>query len=136
MRQKTKLPALIAILAICSGCQRVPSPETAATGEEVPAAAPRTAPSAAEVQARQDYVHCLTWAAHYADSATTTASSLALVVAPLCYPQFSRLEAVTMAGLSRQRRRIFAHGADQLQMEMAANAVRQERAEAALSTSH
>lgn len=88
---------------------------------------PVSATAQAQAEARRSYDACLDSASRYADDGKTTAPQLALIVAPLCYESFLRLEKVISAGLGGSARRAFEHGADDGQLNYAMAAIRKER---------
>jgi hypothetical protein len=87
----------------------------------------------AKAEARQAYVTCLKQAAHYASEKATLSGDAPALIAPMCYPQFSRFEAAAAAGLEGRALRAFDRKGDQRQLEFAADAIRQERGLAALT---
>jgi len=95
----------------------------------------RAPPSAAELEARQAYLRCLSHAAHYADRDLAPVDNVALIVAPMCYPQFADYEVAMTEGLNGHWRRSYQRASDQLQIELASEVIRQERSKAAVSAS-
>jgi hypothetical protein len=88
---------------------------------------------AVKAEARQAYVTCLKQAAHYAHENAALSGDAPALIAPMCYPQFSRFEAAAGAGLEDRALRAFNRKGDQRQLEFAADAIRQERGLAALT---
>jgi hypothetical protein len=88
---------------------------------------------AVKAEARQAYVTCLKQAAHYAHETTALSGDAPALIAPMCYPQFSRFEAAAAAGMEGRALRAFDRKGDQRQLEFAADAIRQERGLAALT---
>jgi hypothetical protein len=85
--------------------------------------------------ARQAYAACLNRAAHYADNHLQSSANVAGVIAPMCYAQFEEFEDAAEAGMSRHDTQLQIRHGDQQQAELAEQAVKQERSQAALSTS-
>lgn len=85
--------------------------------------------------ARQAYVSCLNRAAHYADDHLKSSANVAGVIAPMCYAQFEEFEAAAEVGMSRHDTWLDIRHGDQQQAELAEQAVKQERSQAALSIS-
>lgn len=85
--------------------------------------------------ARQLYTACLNRAAHYADDHLRSSTEVAGVIAPMCYAQFEDFEAAAEVGMSRHDIGLDIRHGDQQQAELAEQAIRQERSQAALSTS-
>jgi hypothetical protein len=79
------------------------------------------------------YRACLVRAARYIDAGSADVAGLASLIAPMCYPQFSAFEAAADAGFSDRDRWVFDHAGDQRQIDLASDAVRTERTQAALS---
>ena len=84
-------------------------------------------------QAHQAYVSCLNRAAHYADDHLKSSANVASVVAPMCYAQFEEFETAAEVGMSRHDRWLDIRHGDLQQAELAEQAVKQERSQAALS---
>jgi len=85
------------------------------------------APPQSRVQAEQSYQTCLASAVRYADDGKTTVPHLALIVAPMCYAQFTSFDKATTAQLGGSTRRKFEHEADQRQIETATAAIERAR---------
>lgn len=86
-----------------------------------------------KAEARQVYMACLKQAAHFAEQRAIAAGDIAEVIAPMCYPQFSRYEIAAAAGKEGRALRFFDRGGDERQLEFAAEAIRQDHGLAALS---
>lgn len=89
---------------------------------------------AEKAEARQAYVTCLKQAARYAHEKAAAVGDAAGLIAPMCYPQFSRYETAAAAGMDGRQLRAFDRKGDQRQLGFAGDAIRQERGLAALST--
>jgi hypothetical protein len=85
--------------------------------------------------AHQAYVSCLNRAAHYADDHLKSSANVAGVIAPMCYAQFEEYEVAAEVGMSRHDTWLDIRHGDQQQAELAEQAVKQERSQAALSIS-
>jgi hypothetical protein len=105
----------------------------AAVVAEVPPPQLTPEQEAVKAEARQAYVTCLKQAAHYAHENAALSGDAPALIAPMCYPQFSRFEAAAGAGLEDRALRAFNRKGDQRQLEFAADAIRQERGLAALT---
>jgi hypothetical protein len=120
------VPALT--LLILAGCvQRQPADE--------PAPVLSQGEIAAQKLAEQAYKACLLKAAHFADDRKTDPASVAIIITPMCYPQFARYAAAYEEGLSRRDRKEYIRAADRLQMELADAAIAEERADTVRSAS-
>jgi hypothetical protein len=95
---------------------------------------PAVPPSEEVVAAENAYRACLVRAARYLDQGSSDVQGLAALIAPLCYPQFSSFEAAAAANFSDRDRRVFDHAGDQRQIDLAGDAIRTERSQAALSS--
>ena len=123
-------------LTACSQPAAHVGPQQAA---DTAAALPEPPEQSAEEQritenARQAYVACLNRAARYADDHLKSSANVAGVIAPMCYAQFEEFEAAAETGMSRRDARLQVRHGDQQQLELADQAVKQERSQAALTT--
>jgi hypothetical protein len=80
-----------------------------------------------QAEAERSYQACLASAAHYADDGKTAAPHLALIIAPMCYAQFTSLDTAKAAGFGSSARRKFEEGADDRQLAFAMAAVESAR---------
>ncbi|MDB5393942.1 MAG: hypothetical protein JWM91_1448 [Rhodospirillales bacterium] len=138
MHMKKQIGPVLIILALLGGCAAPGSTQSGGQSAAVEAPAPpppklTPAQEAEKAEARQAYVTCLRQAAHYASQKATLAGDAPALIAPMCYPQFSRFESADAAGMEGRARRAFDQKGDQRQMDFAADAIRQERGLAALS---
>jgi len=122
------LPLLVA------GCAGTEAMHQAVKSDENPPQAynplpPTLTPAqeAERTEARRAYLACLTSAARYADKNGQAIDIAAALIAPMCYPQFSRFEAASTVGMESRAKRTFDHDGDKRQVELAAEAIRQER---------
>ena len=107
---------------------------------EVANALPQTPEQSVDEQratdsAHQVYVSCLKRAAQYADDHLQSSINVAGVITPMCYAQFEAYEAAAEVGMSRHDTWLSIRHGDQQQTELADQAVKQERSQAALSVS-
>ncbi len=123
-------------LALGSGCA-VPASRS---NEQAAAPEPRSiqvAPTPEQEKERADardaYVSCLKQAAHYATTSSPQSGDEAALIAPMCYPQFLRFEIASTAEMGSRDRRAYDREGDKRQIEFAGDALRQERALAALT---
>jgi hypothetical protein len=130
------LPIAFVLLG-SAGCATPASPPPGQTPvaavEEAPPPRQTPAQEAEKAAAQQAYMACLKQAAHYAHEKAALAGDAAGVIAPMCYPQFSRYETAAAAGMEGRTLRTFDRNGDQRQLEFAADAIRQERGLASLS---
>jgi len=118
------VPALaLFTLAGCVQRQPVDEPAPVLTEGEI----------AAQKLAEQAYKACLLKAAHFADDRKTDPASVAILITPMCYPQFARYAAAYEEGLNRRDRKVYISAADRLQMDLAAAAIAKERDERIVS---
>jgi hypothetical protein len=125
------------ILAACSTPTEHASLPTAQAAE-AENALPQPPQQSAEEQritdhAHQAYVSCLNRAAHYADDHLKSSANVAGVIAPMCYAQFEEYEIAAEVGMSRHDTWLDVRHGDQQQAELAEQAIKQERSQAALS---
>ncbi len=80
-----------------------------------------------KADAEQSYISCLSKAAQYIDDKVSSVANLAILAAPLCYPQFSAFEDASVAGMTRDARKAFDKQGDALQLRMAEDSLRRER---------
>jgi hypothetical protein len=110
------------------------SDEQAATPEPLAIQIPLTPEQEKErADARVAYVTCLRQAAHYATTSSPSSGDEAALIAPMCYAQFLRFEIASTAEMASRDRRTFDREGDKRQIEFAGDAIRQERALAALT---
>jgi hypothetical protein len=120
------IPALVLLtLAGCVQRQPVPEPAPVLTEGEI----------AAQKLAEQTYKACLSKAAYFADDRKTDSSSVAILITPMCYPQFAHYAAAYEEGLNLHARKEYIRAADRLQVELADAAIAEERAESVKSAS-
>jgi hypothetical protein len=118
----------VVALIVLAGCvQRQPADE--------PAPVLSQGEVAAQKLAEQTYKACLLKAAHFADDRKTDPASVAILITPMCYPQFARYAADYEEGLNRRDRKEYIRAADRLQMELADAAIAEERDETVRSAS-
>jgi len=125
------------VLAVAAGCT------TSDTGakrlaqaepETVPVQAPMTPEEEKDrAEARQAYLSCLKQAAQYLNSQGGVTGDEASLVAPLCYGQFSRYEEASTVAMSTRDKRAFDRAGDKRQLEIAAEAIRQQNGLASLA---
>ena len=125
-----KLIVAAALLGCLAGCAQNAPQGIATQADSTPIPIPQRQET---VDAQNAYNACLVRAARYADNDSTDPATLAALIAPMCYPQFSALEATAAAGLSDRDRNRFDHGGDQRQVDLASDAIRRERGQAAQS---
>jgi hypothetical protein len=117
-------------------------PATHATGSqpaaqaqvaELPVQPPDQSPQEQQATeaARHAYVACLGRAARYADDHLRPTANLAGVIAPMCYDKFEAYEAAANVGMSRHDTQLSIRHGDQQQAELAEQAVKLERSQAA-----
>ena len=127
-----------AVLAGAVGCTTpdTSSSRQASTAPEVvPAQAPLTPEEEKDrADARQAYLSCLRQAARYLASNGGANGDEASLVAPLCYAQFSRFEDASTVAMSTRDKRAFDRAGDKRQIDIAAEAIRQQNGLAALAT--
>ena len=136
MRYRFGFLTIATCLLAAAGCATSgTAPLTGPLAATVEAPPPRLPPeqAAEKVEARQLYVSCLRQAARYADENTALSGDTPALIAPMCYPQFSRYEAAAAAGMEGRALRYFDRKGDQLQLDFAAEAIQQQRGLAALS---
>jgi hypothetical protein len=126
----TKALILLFSALALSGCTaNIRTPIVEARPEQRPP--PILIPSSPEqLAAERDYDTCLRRAARFAEGRVSTSGDLALVIAPLCYPQFSVFEAAMAESVSGEDRRAYERGSDKRQLKFAGDAVRQSREQA------
>ena len=126
------------VLAVAAGCT---TPDTGtnrqaqAEAEPVPVPAQLTPEQEKDrADARQAYVACLRQAAQYLNAKGIPAGDEASLVAPLCYGQFTRFEDASTVAMSTRDKRAFDRAGDKRQVDLAADAIRQQNGLAALAT--
>ncbi len=122
------LTAAAAILALAAGC----------AGKSLTASGPAVAAPDRQAAERQNaaqaaYRACLGAAVRYADDHAVSVERLALLIAPMCYPQFSWMEQTATVGMTRGAKRRFIQEGDQRQVDFATDAIVAERQSLALS---
>jgi hypothetical protein len=123
-------------IALAAGCAAPAGPHGSQTADaEIAPAPPVLTPEQErdKAQARQDYMACLKQAAHFAGERAIATGDVAEVIAPMCYPQFSRYEIAAAVGMDGRVLRYFDRQGDKRQLEFAAEAIRQEHGLAALT---
>lgn len=118
-------PGLAPILLVVFGCaspDRLPAPVAVETATVTPEMA-RVA-KASELR----YRACLMDAAKLVDDGHMNPSRVALLAAPLCYPQFADYSAQLAEQLPSGQRQDFARRRDQRQVDMATDAIAALRA--------
>jgi len=130
--------AVGSILAVAAGCT---TPDAGANrqAQAAPGAVPALAPLTADEEkdradARQAYLSCLKQAAQYMASKGVVSGDEASLVAPLCYAQFSRFEDASTVAMSTRDKRAYDKAGDKRQVEIAAEAIRQQSGLASLAT--
>jgi hypothetical protein len=126
---------LIAVPACTGSPTHAVGPQAAAQAQvaELPPQPPDQSAQERQVTdaARQAYVVCLGRAARYADDHLQATANLAGVIAPMCYDKFVVYEAAANVGMSRHDTQLSIRHGDQQQVELAEQAVKLERSQAA-----
>ncbi len=128
--------SVITGLAVAGGCaEREPRfPVWEANRQAIMTASPPPVPADAPTRmAENAYRTCLVRAARYVDTGSADVASLASLITPMCYPQFSEFEAAAESGFSDRDRRAFNFSGDRRQIDRASEAIRTERSQAAAS---
>ena len=124
----------VAVVAGCADPMGQADRDAAAPSGPLAALAPLTPEQEKDkADARQAYMTCLKQAAQYAQQKADAAGDEAALIAPMCYPQFSRFEIAATAGMDSRNRRVFDRDGDKRQLDFAADAIRQDHGLAALS---
>ena len=125
------------VLAVSTGCS---SPDAASNrhAQAEPQAVLVQTPLTPEEEkdradARQAYLSCLKQAAQYLASKAGITGDQASLVAPLCYAQFSRFEDASTVAMSTRDKRAFDRAGDKRQLDIAAEAIRQQNGLASLT---
>ncbi len=108
------------LMSLGGGCATPPAQDSIATS-------PAPAETAQRAAAEADYRACLATAARYVDDGRSNPAALAAVAAPLCYAQFSALEALLEQGQAADRRRALNRAGDQRQLDLATAALAENR---------
>ena len=129
--------SVIISLASACGCaeREARFPVWEANRQAIMTASPPPVPADEQtIAAENAYRACLARAARYADTGSADVTSLASLIAPMCYPQFSVFEAAAESGFSDRDRRVFNFSGDRRQIDLAGEAIRTERSQAVAST--
>ena len=137
MRKQSLYGVIGLALALGAGCASPMPPDQQAAAPEAPRTqVPLTPEQEKEKAAAHDaYVTCLREAAQYAKTRASTSGDEAALIAPMCYPQFSRFEIASTAGMASRDRRAFDRDGDERQVEFAADAIHHDQGLAALTPS-
>jgi hypothetical protein len=136
MRKQSLYGVVGLALVLGAGCASpMPRPDQQAAASEPVAAPVQLTPEQEKekADAHDAYVTCLREAALYAKTRASTSGDEAALIAPMCYPQFSRFEVASTAGMASRDRRAFDREGDQRQVEFAADAIRHDQGLAALT---
>ncbi len=139
MSERPRLIPIFFALGILGGCTASgtgPIPQEQSSAAPYSPLPPVLSPDQEKekADARQAYVACLNSAARYADHGALAIDNVAGLIAPMCYPQFSRFEVASAAGLGTRDRRAYDHDGDKRQLEFAGDAIRRERSVATLAS--
>lgn len=125
------------VLAVAGGCttsDATSNRQAQAGPEAMPVEAPMTPEQERDrADARQAYLSCLRQATQYMNSKGAVSGDAANLVAPLCYAQFSRFEDASTVDMSTRDKRTYDRGGDKRQLDLAAEAIRQQGGLAALT---
>jgi len=113
--------------------QHAMSPQPVAQTADVAPQPPDQSPEERQATetARLAYVSCLNRAARYVDDHLQAPANVAGVIAPMCYNRFEAYEAAANVGMSRRETQLSIRHGDQQQVELAEQAVKLERNQAA-----
>ena len=125
------------VLAVAAGCTTLDAGSdrhAQAEPETMPVQAPMTPEEEKDrAEARQAYLSCLKQAAQYLNAKGGVTGDKASLVAPLCYAQFTRFEDASTVAMSTRDKRAYDRAGDKRQLDIAAEALRQQNGLAALT---
>jgi hypothetical protein len=137
MKSRSALPLIAIFALVAAGCA---APESYVRHQVAEVEAPLPPPPILTPEqerdrdeAKQAYAACLRQAAHFANQKGELTGDGAGVVAPMCYPQFAQYQALAAVGMEGRALRAFDRKGDQRQLELATEAIQQERGLAALT---
>jgi hypothetical protein len=124
--------SLFLITAFAYGCASGPAP-TSASSQAHPVISAETQQEVRD--AESTYRNCLRAAAKFADNGQYSDATLPLVITPMCYPQFAKVEAALTEGQAGDARRALVRDSDQRQIDLAKEAIDQERGRTTVASS-
>ena len=126
--------SVLAVVAGCTTSDVGTTRQAQAEPEAVPVQEPMTPEQEKDrTEARQAYLSCLKQAAQYLNAKGGVTGDEASLVAPLCYAQFTRFEDASTVAMSTRDKRAYDRAGDKRQLDIAAEAIRQQNGLASLT---